>query len=388
MATEDSVDAKMELLFERQDRHFIVPSRIVKHDYYLKTIRELFLCTGMGNALFCNAFINESIQLIMHSLILFEDGFFDCAFYSLRQSVEIMNSMLMCSNDEAKYKLWQEKAKFPADGMIKALLAQSCSNYSEIKKAVPEFFKCFEDILKNVNKIIHKQGFDTFYSFIDINGNHEKKRIEREELYVSFLNHCIGMVLFLYIALDPISLIVTDEDILFHIPFDFMTEPVPISFFEVVFSPDYIEKIKGIQFYSYLKEYFLSMEELRHATFELIHCQYFNIDNLPDIRAQAHLISPLEQRILAILEKGIKASHFYYDGCLMGYLTSIKSNAKSRGFSSDQFDEYLNRSYETNIAWRGVYISLFHDPEGYLIIEHNEVFSGDEIDVINECLMV
>ena len=358
------------------------------NDYYLSTIRSLFLFTGLEDALFCNAFIKEAIQLILNSLVLYEDGFFDCAFYSLRQSVEIMNSMLICSTDETKYQSWQEKARFPFDGKIKTLLDQSCSNYSEIKNALPEFFNRFEELLKQANKIIHKQGFDTFYTFISIHENPDKKTKDRENLFVLFLDYCIGMVIFLYIALDPISLIVTDEDVLYHIPFDYMTEPVPISFFDDVFSPssDYIERIRQTQFYCNLKEYFLSLEELKPATFSLIHYQYFDIDNLSDIRSQLHLVSPLELRILTILEKGIKASHFYSNECLLGYYTSIKSNAVSNGFSSDQFNVFLNKPFETNIAWRGVYISLFHVSDGYLIIEHNEALTDDEKDLINKCL--
>ena len=372
--------------FKWQDSQNHVSFRLEKHDYYAEIVSNLFLFTGLGNALFCNSFINESVRLIMNSVSLFENGYFDCAFYSLRQSVEIMNCMLVCSTDEAKYQSWHEKAWFPVDGKIKILLSQSNSNYSEIKTAVPEFFDRFEDLLKQVNKIVHKQGFGSFYSFVDIHGNPETKRKEREELFVSFLNHCIGMVLLIYIALDPISLILTDDAVISHIPFDFVTEPVPISFFEEVFSPDYIDQIKNTQFYICLKEYFLSLEELKPATYSLIHCQHYDIEHLSDIRSQVYMISPLEQRILTILENGINASRFYSNDCLIGYFTSIRSNAWSMGFSSDQFDQYLNRPYETNIAWHNVFISLFHCPEGYLIIEHNEQFSRNELKIIVECL--
>lgn len=386
MVSDEKKSMDLDSSFEKLNRKPIVACSIEDHEFYYDVISNLFLFSGLGNCLFCNAFIQESVQLIKNSLMLYEEGFFDSAFYSLRQAVEIMNSMLMCSIDDSKYQNWKSKAWFPLDGKVKEALEQSCSNYSEIKNAIPEFFDQFDIILKQANKYIHKQGFDTFYSFIDIKGRYEKRKKARDDLYVSFLKYCIGMVLFLYIALDPLSLVATDEVVQHHIPFDYLTEPIPVSFFEEAFSTDYVERIKETLFYSSFKEFFLSKEELKPATYSLIHWQFYDLEHLSDIRSQLNLISPAEQRILTILEKGIKASRFYPEEYILGYFTSIASKAQYNGFSSNQFDEYLKEPFRSNITWRGVYISLFHMPNGYLIIEHNEPFSDDEVVTIEDCL--
>lgn len=45
--------------------------------------------TGLIDAFGTNRFFDEASQMIANSIYLFQEGFFDAAFYSLRQSIEI-----------------------------------------------------------------------------------------------------------------------------------------------------------------------------------------------------------------------------------------------------------------------------------------------------------
>ena len=113
--------------------------------------------------------------------------------------------------------------------------------------------------MKRANKYIHKQGFDTFYIY-----KHSLSELnikERNALFISFLKYGIGMVLIMNIVLDPLSLALSDPEVDAHIPFDPMTEAIPVYIFEQYLSLDIIEKIKNTSHYSSLKEYFLSLEE-------------------------------------------------------------------------------------------------------------------------------
>lgn len=38
---------------------------------------------------YANTFIMESVKLAVNAILLFEMGYFDCAYYSLRQSIEV-----------------------------------------------------------------------------------------------------------------------------------------------------------------------------------------------------------------------------------------------------------------------------------------------------------
>ncbi|MBP3495662.1 MAG: hypothetical protein J6K52_05575 [Clostridia bacterium] len=107
------------------------------------------------------------------------------------------------------------------------------------------------------------------------------------------------MMLIVNIALDPLSLALSDTDVDSHIAFDPMTEPIPIKVFEKYLSLEIIEKIKTTAHYSSLKEYFLNLEELNDTIYAVIRYDYFDVNKLDDIEKQAHLLN-LSQAIIVI----------------------------------------------------------------------------------------
>ncbi|MDN3700314.1 hypothetical protein QWY96_04280 [Vibrio artabrorum] len=56
--------------------------------------------TGRSDASIANTFIFEASHLIVNALALFELGYFDCAFYSLRQSLEAAMTMMYLYDSE------------------------------------------------------------------------------------------------------------------------------------------------------------------------------------------------------------------------------------------------------------------------------------------------
>ena len=126
--------------------------------------------------------------------------------------------------------MWKAKGRFPSDKNVKDLLNQKNEAYNEIKSVIPEFFEKYDELLKKSNKYIHKQGFDTFYTYKYSLSNRDIE--ERTNLFVSFLKYGIGMMLIMNIALDPLSLALSDFEVDSHIAFEPMTEPIPLYVFE------------------------------------------------------------------------------------------------------------------------------------------------------------
>ncbi|MDO4861355.1 MAG: hypothetical protein Q3984_01685, partial [Eubacteriales bacterium] len=312
---------EFEKMLLEQDQQLLKKVVLPEHDSLLQAIRALFPTTGILQNLFCNGFMTESVELIKHALFLYEDGYFDCAFYSLRQSVEIMNSMLLLSDDEDRLKEWKAKAWFPMDKAVKGLLEKNNAAYSEIREKIPEFFTHYNELLKTANKYIHKQGFDSFYAYYG-RANTEAQE-KRTALFVELMKHAIGMILIMDIALDPLSLALSDPEVDSHIPFDAMTEPIPVHMLEEFLSPDLLNRIKETDHYQKVKHYFLEKEELSEATYGVLRCQYFDTSSLTDIEEQENLLSVYERLILHILQAGIPATHFYMDYSTLGYATSI-----------------------------------------------------------------
>ena len=336
-------------LLDEQDRKLLAKCQLPEHDRLLGALRALIPTTGNLNEMFCNMFFSESVELLKHAFFLYEDGYFDCAFYSLRQSIENINNMLLSAADSEKYELWKAKGRFPSDKNVKDLLNQKNEAYNEIKSVIPEFFEKYDELLKKSNKYIHKQGFDTFYTYKYSLSNRDIE--ERNKLFVSFLKHGIGMMLIMNIALDPLSLALSDFEVDSHIAFEPMTEPIPLYVFEEYLSIDIIEKIKTTQHYTSLKEYFLGLEKLNEATYGVIRYDYFDVEKLDEIEQQIKQLDLSQALMFCILKSGIKATHFYWDNSILGYSTSYQPKVHLRGYSSNQFDDYLHNSGEPNYSW-------------------------------------
>ena len=182
--------------------------QIPERDELLLYLHGLTLLTGRMDIMYCNAFLDEAIQLLSNSIFLYEEGLFDCAFYSVRQAGEVMNSMLYLSeNDKETLKKWSEKERFPMDSKIKEQLQRMKKGYQEIKSLIPEYFDRHEKLIKKSHKIIHKQGFDTFYHLrYRTPENYGFSQDEEIKFFIETLKYTIGIVLIIFIILEPISL--------------------------------------------------------------------------------------------------------------------------------------------------------------------------------------
>ena len=63
--------------------------------------------TGLIDAFGANRFFDEASQMIANSIYLFQEGFFDAAFYSLRQSIEISIGTLYLTANPEKLEKWK-----------------------------------------------------------------------------------------------------------------------------------------------------------------------------------------------------------------------------------------------------------------------------------------
>lgn len=146
---------------KRNLRKYELPEK----DDLLFYLNNMMLITGRIDIMYCNSFLSEAEQLLINSIFLYEDGYFDCAFYSIRQAGEVYNSMLYLANlEEEGLEQWNRKERFPMDSQIRNKLQKMALGYDEIKNELEEYFEHHKQLVNRAHKIIHKQGFDTFYS--------------------------------------------------------------------------------------------------------------------------------------------------------------------------------------------------------------------------------
>ncbi len=345
--------------------------------------------TGQCNIMFCNSFIQEAIQLLKNSLILYKKGFFDCAFYSIRQSSEVMDSMLyLAKSPSEKVYDWKSKNYFPVDSKIRQQLEKISNDYKEIKSLLPDFFRHHEELIIKIHKIIHKQGFDTFYQLrTPINRKITNYSQEDEiALFLETLKYTIGKLLILIVILDPMCLALADENVNGKINMNLMTEPIDTTFFENILGlSDIVSKIKSSNYYKDFVSYFEEKEEMLPATYSVIREQFWNIEKLNEIESQFHMLSTDEKFMFNILKRGIKASLFYYAGGLGWYYTSNMSNLKEFSVNTIDFQNYTKSREAFNQKRKNVYISVIkQSKDDFLFIEHNMPFNKDEINKLLE----
>jgi hypothetical protein len=65
-----------------------------KEQFYSDLINIEHSWSGRIDGNICNAFIMEAEQQLVNAIELFEQGYFDCAYYSLRSAVDISTTMV------------------------------------------------------------------------------------------------------------------------------------------------------------------------------------------------------------------------------------------------------------------------------------------------------
>ena len=351
---------------------------------YLEEVMHMEnIMTGCYDVLFCNGFIDESIQLIKNSIFLMEEGYYDCAFYSIRQSSEVLNNMLMCANDKNIYLKWCEKSDFPPDNQVIKKLKKVDEVYSEFNIIFKDFFDNFENYKKKSNKIIHKQGFDTYYKKIMNSKQIDIIHSNYIELYDCFIKYAICKIYFMVVILDPMTLILSIEEFRRKVSVLPLSNPIDLDIFKKFCNIDFLEAIKDSNFYKNISNYYGNKDTLNESTYNVIHEMYFDLENLNDINLQRYLLDIPETIILDILLYRIKISAFYIDGSiLLKYNTSIKSKFVGYGDFSNKFEKYNLKINNFNIPYNNIFISILYYNDFSLVLEHNEKLEDVDINKI------
>ena len=190
----------MSTISEHKEKYNLKPLEIKgKETYYHDLFNIEHSWTGRLDAQIANTFILEANQLLVNSIVLFEQGYFDCAFYSLRQSLEVSTTMTyLVDNDETKRESllnnWKSQGNFPMYGQMVKFLEENESIFSDIKTKMSEYFEELNFVKKKLNKYVHKQGFQTFY----ISRNHPLNQANSQENFIAefekYLQKCIGLL--------------------------------------------------------------------------------------------------------------------------------------------------------------------------------------------------
>ena len=328
----------------------------------------------------------EAEQQLVNAIELFEMGYFDCAYYSLRSAVEISTTMVFLADlpeadREKQLEAWKATLDFPMETQMIRQLAKSGAVFADMLAKMDDFFSGAKNLNAELNKFVHKQGLQHFYMARNHPINQHKSQTAFIKTFEDYLTRCIGVVAVMRLAIDPFPILLMDEEILLRC-FDSMTEPYSEDFVEKYIGQSTLSDYKNTDLYIGTYESFISEEKKNEAVFNVMKYQYIDTTRFDEIFSQLHLLSIYN--IVAVLitfacNKIVKV--YTLDGLMM-YHTNKETNRKNHSWSTEDFNKFGKSDKLINQKYDEAYISVFTFKDELYYAEHNEPLQQKAVDTL------
>ena len=347
---------------------------------YLEDLNDLrFSDSGMLAEVNPFFFVNEACQLLANSVKLFELGYFDCAFYSVRQAIEMSLSGLYLFSNPEKLKGWRNLEKGFELKTIVPELKVGKAEFAEIKELFSDFFEKLAEEKKLMNKYVHKQGYKSLYfhyNSFNAHGKPERIALLTKDFETS-LHDTITAVALYRLVIDPYPILMLDEDIVTRMP-DLIAESFPRSFVEKYISEEYVERYKKSGIYQGYYDYFKALPSQNEAVYALIHWQLFERKDYNQVKEQKDLLSLHDMEAVDLFMCSLKIGSVIIDGCI-SYSSETKLKDSSLAIGEAYYEEIFEGQENYNVVYKGDYISRFRLNEGMTYLKHNDMLEKDEI---------
>ena len=357
-----------------------------KEQYYIDLMHIEHSWSGRIDVNLCNTFIMEAEQQLVNAIELFEMGYFDCAYYSLRSAVEVSTTMVFLADlpeteREKQLEAWKATLDFPMETQMIRQLAKSGAVFADMLNKMADFFSGAKSLNAELNKFVHKQGLQHFYMARNHPINQHKSQIAFIKTFEEYLTRCIGVVAVMRLAIDPFPILLMDEEILFRC-FDSMTEPYCEEFVEKYIGQSTLSDYKKTDLYIGTYESFIKDEKKNEAVFNVMKYQYIDTTRFDEIFSQLHLLNIHDIIVVlmtAACNKIVKA--YALDGLLM-YHTDKETNRKMLSWSTEDFNRFGKSDKVINQKYDEAFISVFSFMDELYYAEHNELLRQMDVDAI------
>jgi hypothetical protein len=371
--------------YEFIEKDHLIPVQIEKKEEIytdLENIKNSW--TGRIDASFTNAFIQEAVHLIVNAIVIYEKGYFDCAYYALRQSLEIsttMNYLIELNPEERdmKFNSWKTQKWFPMNKKMLDFMEKNEDMYFDMFKNMKEYFEIIDSTKKKLNKYVHKQGYD--YLYITRNHPINSKRDKKKDVieFLEILKICVGAVAILRLGIDPMPVLLMDEEIYYRTG-DTMTSAFSYEFVDKYIGIKYIEQYKQTEVYKNHYNSIIQEEKKTKSVMNVIRNKYVDKRLISEILEQRHLLRKEEIIVVVYCGMSEKIVKAYSHGGLEMYFTNLKTNRTIRTWSGMFFNEIAEKDNPINCEFDEAYISYFKVNDDLdVFVEHNEKFNKDEI---------
>lgn len=374
------------LYIEWRKRENIYPLVLPNKEKFYDDIQNIeHSFSGRIDEVSVNTFIMEAAQLLVNAIELFEMGYFDCAYYSLRSAVDVSTTMVflvdMPEAEENWYERWKNVKQFPMQNKMVKSLIDLGNVLSDMHQKMPSFFDKARELSQRLNKYVHKQGFHQFYVSRNHPLNQQNPRDRFIECFESDLKDCIGVVAVMRLAADPFPVLLMDGDFLNRFT-NSLTEAYSDSFVEEYIGEDIINAYKNTAIYQDTYQYYICQEEKNEATFNVLYYQYIDTSKIGEIMSQKHMLSEIDITAVSLVNCCKKIVKVYAWHGLHWYFTDRKTNRKSQNLIGLSFKQFEANDSKYNQPYDEAYISVFRISGETYFVEHNETLEAEEITLL------
>ena len=358
----------------------IKPLPLPRANEYLEDLNVIqFSASGIVAEVNPFFFVNESCQLLANSVKLFELGYFDCAFYSIRQAIETSLTGLYLFNNPEKMRGWKNLERgFELRNIVPELKVGK-EEFLEVKKLFGDFFEELDKKKGQMNKYVHKQGYKSLYYYYNsIYAHGKSERITSlTKDFETILHDTITAVTLYRLVIDPFPILMLDDDIVYRMP-DLMAESFPDYFIQKYISDEFVERYKRSKIYQGFYNFFKAKPVQNEAVHTLIHWQIFERKDIELIKEQQDLLSLLDSEAVDLIMSSLKIGEVIIDGGIV-YTSETKLRDTSMVLGDVYYSKIFEGQQDYNIAHNGDYISRFALNDGITYLKHIAPLEDEEI---------
>lgn len=297
-----------------------------------------------------NQFLLESCQLLANSLDLIHQGYFDAAFYSVRQAGEVILIGTLFSNLEeserkAKYEKWVSLDRFPSFNELSKMLRSKDIEYRNLLEQMPEIDELISKLNKRANKYIHKQGHESFYTKPYEVVPESAKHIRED--FTDYFTTTVKVCSIFRLAVDPFPILLNDPECEFRFP-DCMTPEFGQSFIDNCLGNDFLERyIKTDYYRNWVNAIMSTFPQLKEATYKVSNLHYIDLSNIKDILDELDKLTLYEATAVlftALFSEKVIAIH------ITGTLDAFSNSARpSSGLYLSDMSAYADQLGGVNV---------------------------------------
>lgn len=304
-----------------------------------------------------NTFLQESVELLRNAIEIFCAGYFDAAYYLVRSSIEVSTVGVYFSDSQNEEKeehksCWRKLEYFPVQKKLLKKMRSEGSAFSEFSEKVPSFFTAIERHSESANKIIHKQGYQSFYCI----RNHPllKKRYSRDELmadFTDYLRNALGVVAMMRLAIDPFPVLLTDEECRNRFAVS-VTRPYSGEFVSECIGEEMLAQYKTTDFYRGVKQWVVdSFPVMSDAAYDAQQVGFIDICQKDILLEDIHLVSKYSACAILLFFMFYEVCNIYVFGGLEWYFSnryeSLPSTSRTDLYNQVQESGKDNYKYES-----------------------------------------